>query len=97
MAIDFQPVANMIYFGLFIFGLVGSILLYNRKLIVALVLWISIILNLFFYLYLMGNYRFYPKIIYPIVNKYWFWINLGLFVLLIINFIKNKYAKTKSD
>jgi len=29
--------------------------------------------------------------------NYWPLINLALFILLIINFIKNKYVKTKSD
>jgi len=88
-----KVITNFIYLFIFIAGSGGAILLYKRRVIIGLIFWVSSILNFFFYLYFMGNYRFYPKIFYPIANKYWPWINVGLFILLIINFIKNKYVE----
>ena len=88
-----KAIASFIYLFIFIIGIGGVILLCKRKMILGLIFWISSVLNFFFYLYFMGNYRLYPKIFYPIINRYWPWINVGLFILLIINFIKNKYVK----
>jgi hypothetical protein len=92
---DLDTTGFMIIIYLFIFalGLVGAKFFVKRKNIIGIFFWVSSVLNLFFYLYFMGNYRLYPSYFYPIVNKYRPWINLALFILLIINFIKNKYAK----
>lgn len=45
----------------------------------------------------MGNYRLYPRFVYPIINEYWPLVNLALFVLLIINFVKQKYAEKEKN
>jgi hypothetical protein len=93
--IDTSSIAYSIYFLLALIWLAGTLFLFKKKKILGLTFWTLLALNIFFYLYFMGNYRFYPKAFYPIVNNYWPWINVALFILLILNFIKNKYAKSK--
>jgi hypothetical protein len=91
-----SAIVNAIYLVIFLFGILGVWVFVKLKLKSGLLFWISSMLNLFFYLYLMGNYRFYPKFIYLFINKYWPWVNLALFILLIINFFKNKNVKNKN-
>jgi hypothetical protein len=90
-----STIANLIYLIILCLGVGGAWFFIKRKNIVGLIFWISFVLNLFSYLYFMGNYRFYSKGLYPIINNYWPWINLVLLIFLIIKFIKNKNAKTK--
>jgi len=85
-----NTMANVIYFIIFIFGIFGTWFFLKRKNIFGVIFWISSVLNFFFYLYFMGNYRLYPRIFYPIVNNYWPLINLGLLILLVINYIRRK-------
>lgn len=92
-----NAIANIIYIMVFAAGIVGVWFFVNRKNKTGVIFWTSFTLNFFSYLYLMGNYIFYPKYLYPVVNKYWPLLNATLFILLIINFIKNKNAKTKGD
>jgi hypothetical protein len=88
-----SAIANVIYVIILVFGILGIYFFIKMKLKIGLFFWISCILNLSFYLLLMGNYSFYPKLVYSFVNNYWPYINLALFILLIISIIKNKYVK----
>jgi len=90
-------IADIIYLVVIAIGIIGVWFFVKKKTITGVIFWISLSLNFFCYLYFMGNYRIYPKFFYPIINNYWPWINIGLFILLIINFIKNKYAKEKNN
>lgn len=85
-----NAIANFIYLILVIALFWGFWFFIKKRNVFGVIFWISSILNFFFYMFLMGNYRFYPKYFYPIVNKYWPLINLGLFVLLIILYRKQK-------
>ncbi len=95
--VNLDVLSNTIYFCVLVLALGGIIFFIKKKMFIGVFFWASLILNLFFYLYFMGNYRFYPKIVYTAVNKYWPWINLALLVLLIINFLKNRNAKEKNN
>ena len=86
---------NLMYFLVLATGIIGVWFFIKKKIFLGIIFWSSSILNLFFYLYFMGNYRLYPKNLYPIINSYWPWINVVLFIALIISFIKNKNVKTK--
>ena len=88
-----SAIAKSIYATLFLIGGGGMWFCIKNKNIIGTFFCPSLILNLFFYLYFMGNYVFYPKYFYPIINSYWPWINLGLFVLLIANYIRSKKNK----
>lgn len=92
-----NAIANSVYLVLVIVGVVGTWIFLKRKVVFGAVFWLSSILNLVLYLYFMGRYAFYPKTMYLFINKYWPWINLILFILLVISFIKNKYAKAKNN
>ncbi|MFZ2188021.1 MAG: hypothetical protein WAV73_00455 [Candidatus Moraniibacteriota bacterium] len=92
-----NAIVSLIYFILAIVGVVGAWIFLRRRIFLGAFFWISSLVNFFFYLYFMGYYRLYPHIIYPIVNRYWPWINLGLFSWLIINFFRNKNVKAKND
>ncbi len=95
--VNLNVLSNTIYLGVFILAVGGVIFFVKKKTFVGVFFWISLMLNLFFYLYFMNNYRFYPKIVYTAINKYWPWINLALLILLILNFFRNRYAKTKNN
>jgi hypothetical protein len=88
-----NAIANFIYIIIFIIGLSAAFIFLKRKNFVSSIFCLSVTINLFFYLYLMGNYRFYPKFFYSIVNSYWPLINIGLLSLLIVSYIKNKRKK----
>ncbi|OGI29206.1 MAG: hypothetical protein A2288_00335 [Candidatus Moranbacteria bacterium RIFOXYA12_FULL_44_15] len=92
-----NAIANVVYLILLALGVGGAWILFKKKIIWGMFFWASTALNFFAFLYFMGNYRLYPKITYILINKYWPWLNLLLLILLIINFLKNKYAKTKSN
>jgi len=85
--------ANIIYLIVVAIGIIGLWFFIKKKIIWGIIFWISLILNFFCYLYFIGNYRLYPKFFYQVINKYWIWLDCVLFILLIISFIKNKYAK----
>jgi hypothetical protein len=88
-----KSIANLIYLVVFILIFIGTWFFVRKKNIFGVIFWISINLNALFYLYFMGNYRLYPKFFYLIVNNYWPWINIGLFILLVFNYIKNRRKK----
>lgn len=88
-----EAIANLIYLILIAIGMGGVWLFLKKKSIFGVLFWLSFILNILAYLYFMGSYGFYSKIIYLLINKYWPWINLALLILLILNFLKGKYAK----
>ena len=90
-----SAIANVIYVLIFLIGFWGARFFINKKMIFGAIFWASLILNFFFYLYLMGNYRLYPKFIYPAVNRYWPMINVVLFIIAIILFVKKKYVNKK--
>jgi hypothetical protein len=92
-----NTLANLIYVVILIFGILGAWFFVKRKIIEGVIFWISSILNFLFYLYLMGNYSLYPKLFYPIVNKYWPWINLVLLILLIVNYLRNKKKNSQNQ
>jgi hypothetical protein len=92
-----SAIANTIYGIILLIGAGGVFVLSKKRLLLGLIFWISSILNLLLHLFLMGKYPSYPKFLYIVVNNYWPWINLALFILLIINFIKNKYAKKENS
>ncbi|HPN96274.1 MAG TPA: hypothetical protein PLK35_00760 [Candidatus Moranbacteria bacterium] len=85
-----KSIANIIYAVIFIVGLGGCWVFVKRKNIIGIIFCISFTLNLFLYLYLIGNYNLYLKIIYLIINKYWPILNIILFLILIINYLKIK-------
>lgn len=91
--VDITGILVLIYLAVIFMGITGIWFFLKKKMILGVIFWASTTANFFCYLYFMGNYRLYPKIFYPVINKYWPWINLVLFILLIVNFIKNKYAK----
>lgn len=91
-----KAIANTVYVVIILTGFFGAWFFQKKKLISGLIFWVSFVLNIFFYLFLMGNYRLYPKIIFPIVNKYWPLLNIALLFILIIGIVKNKYAKKES-
>lgn len=94
--VDVTGIISLVYVVIFIVGIFGIRFFIKKKIITGAIFWASLILNILFYLYLMGNYRLYPKFIYLTINKYWPWINLILLVILIIGLIKNKYAKKEN-
>lgn len=91
-----NAIANLIYLIIIAFGISGLVVLLKKKFFRGAFFWSSSILNLFFYFYLMGNYRFYPKMLYPIVNKYWPILNFLWLIFLIRNYLSIKNAKTKN-
>jgi len=95
--VDVTGIISLVYVVIFIVGIFGVRFFIKKKAIFGAIFWISLILNFFFYLYLMGNYRLYPRFVYPIINEYWPLVNLALFVLLIINFVKQKYAEKEKN
>ena len=94
--VDVTGVTSLLYIIIFIVGTFGVRFFIKKKIILGAIFWASFVLNLFFYMHLMGNYRLYPKFIYLTINKYWPLINLTLLVILIIRLIKNKYAKKEN-
>lgn len=90
-----SAVANIIYLIIIAVGFAGAWFFIKKKNIVGIIFWISLVLNFLFFLYFMGSYMFYPGYFNLIINNYWPWLNLGLLVILIISYIKNKNAKTK--
>jgi len=87
-----KAIANTIYLIIGAVGILVAWILLKKKFILGVAFWISSILNFLAYLFFMGNYRLYPNFFYPIINKYWPWINLALLIFLIINYVKNKNA-----
>lgn len=91
--LDKTNLVIFVYLIIFLIGFFGVRFFIKKKIIFGAIFWISSILNLFFYLYLMGNYRFYPKFVYPIINEYWPLVNIALFLYLIFIYFKQKYIK----
>lgn len=89
-------VANMIYLIISTVGIIGAWFFIKKKNKIGIIFWISLVLNFLSFLYFMGSYMFYPDYFNLIINNYWPWLNLGLFVLLIIDFIKNKNENEKT-
>lgn len=91
-----NAIANLIYGVLAMIGIVGLGLLLRKRFFSGAVLWTSFVINLLLYLYLMGNYRFYPSILYPVINEYWPILNFLWAIYLIRNHLLIKNAKTKN-
>ena len=91
--VDLTPITYTIYGLLLLVFIFGLTLLTKRKMILGIIFWVSVIFNGFLYIYLMGNYRFYPKGLYMLINKYWPILNLVLLIILIISIIKNRGLK----
>ncbi|PJA87247.1 MAG: hypothetical protein CO141_00470 [Candidatus Moranbacteria bacterium CG_4_9_14_3_um_filter_42_9] len=92
-----SAIANLIYLIIITAGFIVAWFFFKKKLIFEAIFSISATLNFFFYLYFMGNYRLYPKFFYPVVNKYWPWINVAFLALLIVNYIKKRNAETNQS
>lgn len=90
-----SAIANMIYIVILLITIGGAAVLFNKKLFVAMALWMSVLLNLLAFLFFMGRYRFYPKYLYPIVNRIWPILSAFLVIYLILTYIKKRNAKTK--
>ena len=90
-----SAIANLIYLIIILVGILGLWFFLRKKMISGAIFWTSAVLNFFAYLYFMGNYVFYNKIVYVVVNKYWPWINIILLILLIIRYVKRRNAKAK--
>ena len=90
-----SAIANAIYAFLVAVAIIGFIVFFRKKIYVAAVVWLSIILNILSYLFFMGIYINYPSFMYLIVNKIWPLLNIALVIILIFNLIKNKKCQDK--
>lgn len=90
-----SAIANAIYAFLVAVAIIGFIIFFRKKIYATAIIWSSIILNIFFYLFFMGIYINYPSFLYPLINKTWPLLNIILVIILIFKLIKNKDAQTK--
>ncbi|OGI28607.1 MAG: hypothetical protein A2288_00135 [Candidatus Moranbacteria bacterium RIFOXYA12_FULL_44_15] len=90
---------SIIAFLLTLLGIASIIIFWKTKKIFISIFIFSFLSNII--LYEIINYRFtvlYGGVwIFKFTRYIWPWLNLLLFILLIINFLKNKYAKTKNN
>ncbi len=82
--------AYLTYVLVIIFGIALMIKFIKRKEFLKAVFSTSVFANLFFYMYFMGKYFFYPKYIYLFINNYWPIINGALLAWLIWDYYRNK-------
>lgn len=83
-------------YGFFvIISLAGIIIFIIKKTILGAFFWLSLMANLFCYLFFMGYYHNYPYALFAVINLIWPVINLGLLLWLIISFFRDKNAKAK--
>lgn len=73
----------------------GAAVLFNKKLFVAMALWMSVLLNLLAFLFFMGRYRFYSNYMYSVVNRIWPILSAFLAIYLILTYIKKRDEKAK--
>lgn len=86
---------NVIFFMLFISVLVSVFICFKTKNKILSIFLLSLLGYLSIYLNIRSEFFiiYHLKSIVKFTLWYWPWINVGLFILLIINFIKNKYVK----
>lgn len=88
-----KAIANMIYMIIAILILGGSSVLMLKKKILSAILWTSVLLNIFVFLYFMGKdidiWRVFIEKLWPVVN-------IILLLILLINFLRRKYGNKKA-
>lgn len=80
--------ANIVYIFVFIVFLFVEIILIKRRFYSFSFFWVFIFLDIFFYLYLMGRHT---PITYYLVYRILPLVNLGLFLLILVQFFWKKY------
>lgn len=89
-----NDVVIIVYTFFLILAFLGVFIFIKRSKLASL-FWLSTILNMFSLVYFMDKYYGHEKV-YFFNHTLWPLINLALFILIIVNFIKNKYAKSKN-
>lgn len=90
-----HAIASLIYLVLLLLFITGFVILLKKKNFIGAIVWMSVLFNIFFILFLMGNYRLYPYISYNLINIIWPSINGFLIVIMLVKYLRNKNAKTK--